>query len=238
MWGCRKIVVCYTDMDISKNIEEIMKSLPTGVKLVAVSKTKPETDIEEAWRFGQRAFGENKVQELSRKYEVLPKDIEWHFIGHLQTNKIKYIIPFVRLIHGGDRAEVLVKIDKEAFKVGRVVDCLLQFHIAEEETKFGWSEAEATAFLASDEYKTLKNIRITGVMGMATNTDNEQQIRKEFRHLKEIFGRLKQVYFTEQTEFKELSMGMSDDYRIAVEEGSTMVRVGSAIFGQRNYNKS
>lgn len=231
-----KFVVSYTIMSITKNLEEITRSLPTGVKLIAVSKTKPVSDIEEAWRWGQRAFGENKVQELVGKYEALPKDIEWHMIGHLQTNKVKYIIPFVKLIHGVDRGDLLAKIDREAGKVGRVVDCLIQFHIAEEETKFGLSEEEANILLESDSYREMRNVRITGVMGMATFTDDPMQVHQEFRHLKDIFSRLKQRYFAGQDYFQVLSMGMSEDYRIAVEEGSTMVRIGSSIFGRRNYN--
>lgn len=227
-------IVYYTIMSITKNLEDISAALPAGVKLIAVSKTKPVSDIEEAWRWGQRAFGENKVQELASKYEVLPKDIEWHMIGHLQTNKVKYIVPFVKLIHGVDRAELLSKIDKEALKAGRVVDCLLQFHIAEEETKFGLSEEEAIALLESNDYSSMSHIHITGVMGMATNTEDMEQIHKEFRHLKNIFDRLKHDYFSKQPSFQELSMGMSGDYQIAVEEGSTMVRIGSSIFGVRN----
>lgn len=223
-------------MSITKNLEEITRSLPKNVKLIAVSKTKPVPDLEEAWRWGQRAFGENKVQELVSKYEVLPKDIEWHMIGHLQTNKVKYIVPFVKLIHGVDSGELLAKIDKEAGKVGRVVDCLLQFHIAEEETKFGLSEEEANGLLQSSAYREMRNVRVIGVMGMATFTDDQAQVHKEFKHLKEIFDRLKLRYFSGQDYFKELSMGMSEDYRIAVEEGSTMVRIGSSIFGARNYN--
>lgn len=230
-----RIVVWYIDMEITKKLEEIVKTLPTGVKLIAVSKRKPVEDIREAWEWGQRAFGENKVQELVAKYETLPKDIEWHMIGHLQSNKIKYIAPFVRLIHGVDSLELLVKIDKEAGKAGRVIDCLLQFHIAEEETKFGLNEEEAVALLESPVYSGLEYIRITGVMGMATNTDSQEQVHKEFHHLKEMFNRLKSDFFSERAYFKELSMGMSHDYRIAVEEGSTMVRIGSSIFGERNY---
>ena len=176
------------------------------------------------------------MQELVSKYEVLPKDIEWHMIGHLQTNKVKYIVPFVKLIHGVDSGELLAKIDKEAGKVGRVVDCLLQFHIAEEETKFGLSEEEANGLLQSSAYREMRNVRVTGVMGMATFTDDQAQVHKEFKHLKEIFDRLKLRYFSGQDYFKELSMGMSEDYCIAVEEGSTMVRIGSSIFGARNYN--
>lgn len=220
---------------IVENIERIKKTLPAGVKLIAVSKTKPVEDIQAAYEGGQRIFGENKVQELEQKYGLLPKDIEWHQIGHLQTNKVKYIAPFVSLIHAVDSLKLLQTIDKEAGKCNRVLHCLLQFHIAEEETKFGLDEGEAGELLESEDYRELKNIRITGVMGMATYTEDTGQIRKEFRHLHRIYENLKSKYFTGQEDFKELSMGMSGDYRIAVEEGSTMVRIGSSIFGSRNY---
>lgn len=204
--------------------------------LIAVSKTKPVEMIEEAYAAGQRVFGENKVQEMVDKYEQLPKDINWHMIGHLQTNKVKYIAPFVALIHGVESLKLLETINKEANKVGRVIPCLLQFHIAQEETKFGLTLEEAREILESEAYRGMQNVRIAGVMGMATNTDNEEQIRAEFRHLKEIFDTLKREYFPGNADFKELSMGMSGDYPIAVQEGSTMVRVGSAIFGARQYN--
>ena len=220
---------------IVENLKEIAGSLPEGVKLVAVSKTKPVEAIVEAYEAGQRVFGENRVQELAEKYEVLPKDIEWHMIGHLQTNKVKYMASFVSLIHGVESLKLLETIDKEGKKHDRVIPCLLQFHIASEETKFGLDMEEAKVLLESDDYKQMKNVKIVGVMGMATNTDDEGQVRREFPHLKEIFDELKTTYFAGNPEFKELSMGMSGDYRIAVEEGSTMVRVGSAIFGARNY---
>lgn len=222
---------------IVENLKEIAGSLPEGVKLVAVSKTKPVEAIEEAYEAGQRVFGENRVQELAEKYEVLPKDIEWHMIGHLQTNKVKYMSAFVSLIHGVESLRLLETIDKEGKKHDRVIPCLLQFYIASEETKFGLDMEEAKALLESDDYKQMKNVKIVGVMGMATNTDDEGQVRREFHHLKEIFDELKATYFVGNPEFKELSMGMSGDYRIAVEEGSTMVRVGSSIFGARNYVK-
>ena len=189
----------------------------------------------EAYNAGQRLFGENKAQELAAKYEALPKDIEWHFIGHLQTNKVKYIAPFVKLIHGVDSLKILKTINKEAKKRYRVIDCLLQFHIAKETTKFGLHEEEAEALLNDEEYKALENIRIAGVMGMATYTDDKDQIRGEFRSLRNIFGRLQEKYFAGSDSFKEISMGMSGDYMIAVEEGSTLVRIGSLIFGPRNY---
>lgn len=224
-------------MGICENIENIRKTLPEGVKLIAVSKTKPAMDIEEAYQCGQRAFGENKVQEMAEKYEILPKDIEWHLIGHLQTNKVKYIAPFVSLIHAVDSLKLLKVIDTEAGKCNRIIPCLLQFHVAEEETKFGLNEEEACQLLESADYKSLKNIRIAGIMGMATNTDNEKQIRKEFNHLHRIFSGLKERYFSDGNDFKEISMGMSGDYRLAVLEGSTMVRVGSSIFGARNYTQ-
>ncbi|HKI90529.1 MAG TPA: YggS family pyridoxal phosphate-dependent enzyme [Draconibacterium sp.] len=222
-------------MDIAKNIAEITKELPAGVRLVAVSKTKPNEDIFEAYHSGHKIFGENKVQDLTRKYEELPKDIEWHFIGHMQTNKVKYIAPFVALIHGVDSLKLLKVINKEAKKTGRIIPCLLQFHIAQESTKFGLSLDEAAEILKSEAFKTIRNIKIVGVMGMATYTDNETQIRDEFRMLNGIFNSLKNEYFSESDEFCEISMGMSDDYLIAVEEGSTLVRVGSKIFGARNY---
>jgi hypothetical protein len=223
-------------MSIAENIDQVKANLPVQVQLVAVSKTKPAALLMEAYAHGQRAFGENKVQELAWKFEELPKDIEWHFIGHMQTNKVKYIAPFVHLIHGVDSFKLLKTIDAEAKKVNRIIPCLLQFHIAEEETKFGLSMDEVAEMLKSDEFHHLKNIQISGVMGMATYTDDEKQIRKEFANLKTIFETLKSAYFSESPEFREISMGMSGDYRIAVEEGSTMVRIGSTIFGERSYN--
>ena len=204
--------------------------------MVAVSKTKPVCDVQEAYDAGQRVFGENHALEMRDKHEALPKDIQWHFIGHLQTNKIKYIIPFVTLIHSIDTANLLEAVNKEARKHDRVVDCLLQFHIAQEETKFGLDLSEARQLLESEVFKQMENIRICGVMGMATFTDDEVEIRKEFKHLKEIFDTLKKDFFADQPQFKELSMGMSEDYPIAIEEGATLVRVGSKIFGPRNYN--
>ena len=222
-------------MSIAENIDLIKANLPAHVQLIAVSKTKPANLLMEAYVHGQRAFGENKVQELAWKFEELPKDIEWHFIGHMQTNKVKYIAPFVHLIHGVDSFKLLKTIDNEAKKANRVIPCLLQFHIAEEETKFGFSIDEVTEMLQSDEFHQLKNILISGVMGMATYTDDETQIHKEFACLKSYFDGLKSGYFANQPEFKEISMGMSGDYLIAIEEGSTMVRIGSTIFGERSY---
>lgn len=222
-------------MDIGKNILELKKQLPDTVSLVAVSKTKPNEDILAAYEVGQRIFGENKVQDLTRKYEELPKDIEWHFIGHPQTNKVKYIAPFISLIHGVDSLKLLKIIDKEAEKNRRKIRCLLQFHIAQESTKFGLNETEADGILSSDEFRDLKYVQVAGVMGMATYTNNANQIRNEFRMLHRIFTSLKTKYFSATETFCEISMGMSDDYPIAVEEGSTMIRVGSKIFGERNY---
>lgn len=224
-------------MSIAENIDLVKSHLPAHVQLVAVSKTKPVELLMEAYNHGQRSFGENKVQEMVAKFEAMPKDIEWHFIGHLQTNKIKYMASFVHLIHGVDSFKLLKAIDAEARKVERIIPCLLQFHIAEEETKFGLSLDEATEMLESSEFKQLENVRLSGVMGMATFTDDETQIRKEFRNLKSIFDRLKTDFFASHPDFREISMGMSGDYQIAVEEGSTMVRIGSTIFGERNYSQ-
>jgi PLP dependent protein len=220
-------------MDIGRNIAEIVSTLPAGVKLVAVSKNKPTEVILEAYQSGHKIFGENKAQELISKQEVLSKDIEWHFIGHLQSNKVKYLAPFVAMIHSIDSQKILKTVNKEAAKNKRNIPCLLQFHIAQESTKFGLSPEEAHAMLSTDEFRTMSNVTIAGVMGMATFTDDENQVRSEFRHLKEIFDRLKNTYFRDQPGFKEISMGMSDDFVVAVEEGSTIVRVGSKIFGIR-----
>lgn len=220
---------------IKENLERIKATLPEQVTLVAVSKTKPVSDLQEAYDAGQRIFGENHALEMRDKHEVLPNDIQWHFIGHLQTNKIKYIIPFVTLIHSIDSANLLEAVNKEAKKHDRIVDCLLQFHIATEETKFGLDLDEARQLLSSDAFREMQNIRICGVMGMATFTDDKTQVHNEFRNLKSIFDTLKHDYFAEQPQFKEISMGMSDDYPIAIEEGATLVRVGSKIFGARNY---
>ena len=222
---------------IKENLEKIRATLPASVTLVAVSKTKPVSDLQEAYNAGQRAFGENYPQEMRDKHEMLPSDIRWHFIGHLQTNKIKYIIPYVTLIHSIDSANLLEAVNKEAKKHERVVDCLLQFHIAMEETKFGLDMEEARQLLESEAFLQMQNVRICGVMGMATFTDDKAEVRKEFKYLKEVFDTLKQDYFADQPQFKEISMGMSDDYPIAIEEGATLVRVGSKIFGARIYNK-
>ncbi len=222
-------------MDIETNLKEVLAELPQNVRLVAVSKFHPNEAIEEAYTAGQRIFGESKVQEMTQKYETLPKDIEWHFIGHLQTNKIKYMAPYVSLIHGVDSYKLLSEINKQGAKCGRVIPCLLQMHVAQEETKFGFSFEECTEMLKQGEWKELKNISLHGLMGMASNTDNMQQVRKEFRMLHSYFEEVKNSFFTNETTFKELSMGMSHDYSIAVEEGATLVRIGSRIFGERVY---
>ena len=223
-------------MSIKQNIEHFNQELSsTKAKLVAVSKTKPNEDLLQAYEAGQRDFGENKVQELARKAEELPKDIQWHMIGHLQRNKVKYIAPFVQLIHAVDSERLLVEINKQAAKNDRIIDCLLQVFIAKEETKFGLSESELLELLESDKLKTLSNIRISGLMGMATNTDNTNQVREEFTGLKELFESLKSSLDLPNVQLEELSMGMTGDYKIACDEGSTMVRIGSAIFGARNY---
>ena len=221
---------------IKENLNIVRATVPSNVTLIAVSKTKPVSDLQEAYDAGQRIFGENKALEMRDKHQQLPDDILWHFIGHLQTNKIKYIAPFVTLIHAIDSLSLLEAVNKEALKNNRVIDCLLQFHIAQEETKFGLDLEEAEALLQSETYKDLKNINICGVMGMATFTDDAAQVRDEFKSLKNIFDKLKENYFKDKESFKEISMGMSDDYPIAIEEGATMVRVGSKIFGARNYN--
>ncbi len=222
-------------MSIANEITKIKSSLPPTTTLIAVSKTKPVEDLQQAYDAGQRVFGENKALEMRDKHEALPNDIQWHFIGHLQTNKIKYIISYVSLIHSIDSLNLLKEVNIAATKKNRVVDCLLQFHIANEDTKYGLLLHEAHELLNSAEYKAMNNIRVVGVMGMATFTDNREQIRQEFKNLKNIFDQLKEQYFSESNCFKEISMGMSDDYSIAIEEGSTLVRVGSAIFGKRNY---
>lgn len=219
---------------IKEALDKVREEIPEGVTLVAVSKTKPVASIQEAYNQGQRAFGENRVQELAEKYEQLPQDIEWHLIGHLQTNKVKYIASFVSMIHAVDSMKLLKEINKQAAKHDRVIDCLLQFHIAEEDTKFGMNFNEVQDLLESDEFIELRNINIAGLMGMATFTDNTEQIREEFRNLENYFQIIKSHYFKFNDGFQHISMGMSGDYPIAIEEGSTMVRVGSAIFGARN----
>ena len=220
---------------IQEEIKRIQAELPKSVRLVAVSKFHPVEALQEAYEAGQRIFGESKVQEMTQKYESLPKDIEWHFIGHLQTNKIKYIAPYVSLIHGVDSYKLLVEINKQAAKAGRIIPCLLQIHIAQEETKFGFSIDECREMLQEEDWKSLVNVRISGVMGMATNTDDEEEISKEFDTLACFFQEIKETYFPDSPTFKEISMGMSDDYPLAIEKGSTLIRVGSKIFGERHY---
>lgn len=220
-------------MNIKNNIINLRRNIPPSCKIVAVSKTNPVEKIQEAYDAGHRIFGENRVQEMTPKFDTLPKDIEWHMIGHMQTNKIKYIAPFVCLIHSIDRHSLLEEINKQAVKINRKISCLLQIHIAEEETKFGFSEEEVLTLIQSEALNKLNHVVITGLMGMATFTDNAEQVRKEFRGLHTLFERLKALTLPSSVAMKELSMGMSGDYQIAIEEGSTMVRIGSAIFGER-----
>ena len=218
-------------MSIQKQLLSILEDLPKHVHLVAVSKTKPNADLEEAYAAGQRIFGENKIQEMTQKWETLPKDIQWHMIGNVQTNKVKYMVPYVSLIHGVDRYKLLKEINKQAAKSDRIIDCLLQMHIAQEDTKFGFNKEELETVVTDLKANSLPHIRIKGLMGMATFTDNQDQIRSEFKTLKQQFDWLQ----TQYPEANELSMGMSGDYALAIEEGSTMIRVGSKIFGLRNY---
>lgn len=222
-------------MSVASNIAAIRAHVPASVSLVCVSKFHNADTIMEAYRAGERIFGESRVQEIVEKHPFLPHDVEWHFIGHLQTNKIKNIIGFVQLIHGVDSLKLLQAIDAQATKVDVKVRCLLQIHIAEESTKFGFLPDELNELLSSDDFKLLKHVEIAGLMGMATYTDDLNQVRKEFRRLKQIFDEVKERFFAEHASFSELSMGMSGDYEIAIEEGSTMVRVGTAIFGDREY---
>jgi PLP dependent protein len=221
-------------MSIKTNLSALLDELPPGCKLIAVSKTQPPEKILEAIDAGQRIFGENKVQELLSKYETLPKDIEWHLIGHLQSNKVKYVAPFVSLIHSVDTARLLEEINKQGSKIQRVIPCLLQVHIANEETKFGFSEQEVNDLITTTTWEKLQHVKIAGLMGMATFTDNTEQVRMEFRSLKTLFNKLRSSSLPPQFQLTELSMGMSGDYKIAIEEGSTMVRVGTAIFGIRH----
>jgi hypothetical protein len=223
-------------MDIKENLNRIKTTLPEGVRLVAVSKTHPVEMLMEAYDAGQRIFGENKVQEMTAKSQVLPTDIEWHFIGHVQSNKIRLMAPYVSVIQGVDNYDKLAEIDRQAARFNRHITCLLQLHIATEETKFGFSADECTAMLDEGKWKELKNITIGGVMGMASNTDDEAQVLGEFRRLKQIFDTFKEKYFNESTDFNTISAGMSGDYQLAIQEGSNMVRIGSSIFGERNYN--
>lgn len=223
-------------MSIANNLKQIQSELPQGVRLVAVSKFHPKEAIEEAYKAGQRIFGESKVQEMTDKQESLPKDIEWHFIGHLQSNKIKYMAPYVTMIHGIDSYKLLMEVNKQAAKAGRTIDCLIQLHIAQEETKYGFSFDECREMLATEEWKSLANVRICGLMGMATNTNTEEQIEREFRSLSKFLNEVKRDFFADQPAFCELSMGMSHDYPMAIAAGSTLVRIGSKIFGDRIYN--
>ncbi len=222
-------------MSISENLNKIKETLPKEITLVAVSKTKSVTEIMKAYEAGQRVFGENKVQEMTEKWEQLSKDIQWHMIGHVQRNKVKYMAPFVSLIHGVDSLKLLKEIDKEAGKNNRILSCLLQVHIAQEETKFGFDTDEITTILENETFKTLQNIKVVGLMGMATFTEDEKLIKKEFQNIKSLFDTLQLKPETPNFKPEILSIGMSGDYRIAIENGSTMVRVGSAIFGERNY---
>ena len=218
---------------IQTQLKQVQAQLPEQVVLIAVSKTKPIADLQAAYDAGQRHFGENKVQEMVEKAQLLPNDIHWHLIGHLQTNKVKYMAGFVHLIHGVDSLKLLIEINKQAKKVNRIQGILLQFYIAQEDTKFGLDISEAQEILNSIEFQQLKHIRVCGVMGMASNTSNEKQVASEFRNLKQIFDEIKTKYFPKQATFKEISMGMSGDYQLAITNGSTMVRVGSKIFGGR-----
>jgi len=219
--------------DIAANIISLKKYIPSAVKLVAVSKTRSPEEILQAYGTGQRIFGENRVQELISKKDKLPGDIEWHLIGHLQTNKVKNIVPFISMIHSVDSFRLLKTIDSEASKINRIIDCLLQFHIAEEDTKFGFSMNEAVEMLDSESFRQMGSARVCGVMGMATFTEDTYQVRDEFRKLSGYYKELKERYFKQSPSFRELSMGMSGDYKTAIEEGSTVVRIGSIIFGER-----
>lgn len=221
-------------MGFTENLNELQKVIPEGVKIIAVSKTQPVSAIMHAYHAGHRIFGENKAQELASKYHQLPHDIEWHFIGHLQTNKVKYIAPFIAMVHSIDSFNLLSELNKEAIKSKRTIDCLLQLHIASEETKFGFTMDEVTNMLKSGAHLNFGNIRIAGIMGMGSFTEDFSLIRKEFKTLYHLFTLLKTTFFTENPEFKEISMGMSGDFQIAVEEGSTMVRIGTLLFGERN----
>jgi PLP dependent protein len=219
--------------DIAENLRNLNSQIPSTVRLIAVSKTKPVSDIMEAYNSGQRYFGENRVQELLDKKDLLPDDIEWHLIGHLQTNKVKHIVPFIGMIQSVDSSRLLQVINAEALKISRIVDCLLQIHISTEDSKFGFNMGELRELLESQEFVKMKNVRLCGVMGMATFTSDSDQISKEFGYLTGCFEALKNRYFSENACFKEISMGMSGDYKIAIQEGSTIVRIGSVLFGKR-----
>jgi len=221
-------------MSITENINRIRSEIPGNIKIIAISKTKSPAQILEAYNTGHLMFGENRVQELTEKAGILPEDIQWHMVGHLQTNKVKQIIPFVRLIHSVDSLKLLGVINAESLKINKIQDCLLEVYIAREETKFGFNETELETILRSKEFAEFHNVRIVGLMGMATFIENETVIREEFRNLARIFKKTREEFFTNQDHFRELSIGMSGDYKIAIEEGSTMVRIGTLIFGERN----
>ncbi|MBN1200139.1 MAG: YggS family pyridoxal phosphate-dependent enzyme [Bacteroidales bacterium] len=223
-------------MTLQANLQHLIQEIPSGVRLVAVSKTQSLETIRALYDAGQRIFGENKVQELITKYPRLPDDIEWHFIGHIQRNKVKFIVPVTSLIHSIDSFRLLKEVNREAGKISRKVNCLLQFHIAAEESKFGLSWEEAVDLLSSDEFPEMNHVNICGVMGMATFTDNQALVRKEFRHLRTIFQQLKERFFNDSPDFTERSMGMTNDYNIAIEEGSTLIRIGTMLFGPRLVN--
>lgn len=222
-------------MSVASQIQQLQSSLPIGVNLLAISKFQPIEAIQEAYDAGQRMFGENHIQEMASKAAALPKDIEWHFTGHVQTNKIKYMASFVSLIHAVDSFRLLREIDKHAAKHGRCIDCLLQIHIAQEDTKYGLTVEECRHLLGHEPWRDLKHVRIVGLMAMGSNTDDMEQVRNEFRQMKQLFDELKESYFADEPSFCQLSEGMTDDYPIAIEEGSTIVRIGSMIFGDRNY---
>ncbi|MDR1543646.1 MAG: YggS family pyridoxal phosphate-dependent enzyme [Prevotellaceae bacterium] len=221
-------------MSIKYNLQHIRATIPAGVTLVCVTKFHPAHTVAQAYSAGERIFGESRVPELVQKHEALPKDIQWHFIGHLQTNKVKFIVPFISLIHSVDSENLLAKIDAEAAKIGKIVNCLLEVHIAQEDSKYGFSPTALTEFLAARRWATMKNIRICGLMGMATYTDNVEQIRGEMQLLKQLFDRARKDFFADCEWFTELSIGMSDDYHVAIEEGSTIIRIGTSIFGARS----
>lgn len=221
---------------IAEIIHQINNELPSGVRLVAVSKFHPTETIKEAYQAGQRIFGESRMQELVKKHEDLPKDIEWHFIGHLQTNKVRYIVPFISLIESIDSPRLLKEVNKQAAEAGRTVNVLLQLHIAQEETKFGFDFEECRTYLAEGSWRELNNVRICGLMGMASNTDCMEQVKQEFASLHTFFKEVKETFFVGKDYFQEISMGMSHDYPLAIEQGSTLIRVGSKIFGERNYH--
>ena len=220
---------------VADHIKSVLNDIPSNVKLVPISKTMPNDKLLDAWEAGYKVFGENKVQEIVRKHEQLPKDIEWHMVGHLQSNKVRFLAPFVHLIHAVDSLKLLRVMDREAAKSGNLLSGLLQVHIAKEETKFGFSEEEVLDFLNSNDAQQFKHVQVVGLMGMATNTNNVNVVRKEFNGLYHFHEKLKKEYFSNDPAFSELSMGMSGDYKIAIEEGSTMIRIGSLIFGPRQY---